>query len=235
MSVDGVAFVSMIRPHEGAPLRVAIAGGHAAVRGAVRMACAAADLEVVAESPDASDGADLCAREHPDVLVLDIDGPGDAMATLRAMRAPGLPAPVPVLALTERAEGDVVLEVLRLGVEGYLDKSDGLRSVADAIVRVSRGDRVVDPRFEQMAVMALGRFARQAREGSEVEATLTPREQQILTMISQGFTMRQVGTRLGISARTVETHVAKLYRKLGVRTRVQAVSKAAQLGLLDLD
>ena len=53
-------------------------------------------------------------------------------------------------------------------------------------------------------------------------------------MISEGYTMQQVGTRLGISPRTVETHVAKLYRKLGVRTRVQAVSKAAQLGLLDL-
>ena len=52
--------------------------------------------------------------------------------------------------------------------------------------------------------------------------------------MSEGYTMQQVGTRLGISPRTVETHVAKLYRKLGVRTRVQAVSKAAQLGLLDL-
>jgi len=225
----------MIRPHEGAPVRVAIAGGHPAVRGVVRMACAAADLEVAGESAEASDGADLCARVTPDVLVLDLDGPGDAMVTLRALRAPGLPAPVPVLALTERTDGDVVLEVLRLGVEGVLDKADGLRTIADVIARVSKGERVVDPRFEQVAVVALGRFARQAREGSEVEATLTPREQQILTMISEGFTMRQVGTRLGISARTVETHVAKLYRKLGVRTRVQAVSKAAQLGLLDLD
>ena len=94
---------------------------------------------------------------------------------------------------------------------------------------------MVDPRLEQAAVMALGRFARQAREGSEIEATPHAARAQILTMISRGFTMQQVGTRLGISARTVETHVAKLYRKLGVRTRVQAVSKAAQLGLLDLD
>lgn len=234
MSIDDVAFVSMIRPSAGAPVRVAIAGGHAAVRGAVRMACAAADLEVVGEAPDASEGAVLCATASPDVLVLDIDGPGDAMAALRTLRPPGVPRTVRVLALTERSEGDVVLDVLRLGVEGYLDKADGLRTIGDAILRVSQGERVVDPRFEQAAVMALGRFARQAREGSEVEASLTPREQQILTMISEGFTMRQVGTRLGISARTVETHVAKLYRKLGVRTRVEAVSKAAQLGLLDL-
>ena len=82
--------------------------------------------------------------------------------------------------------------------------------------------------------MALGAFARQAREGSEVQATLTPREHQILVLVSDGLTMQQVASRLGISPRTVETHVAKLYRKLGVRTRVQAVSRAAQLGLIDL-
>ena len=64
-------------------------------------------------------------------------------------------------------------------------------------------------------------------------ATLTPREHQILLMVSQGFTMQQAGHRLGISPRTVETHVAKLYRKLGVRSRVQAVSRAAQLGLIE--
>jgi DNA-binding CsgD family transcriptional regulator len=81
--------------------------------------------------------------------------------------------------------------------------------------------------------MALGQFARQAREGSEVQATLTPREHEILVLVSQGLTMQQAGRRLGISPRTVETHVAKLYRKLGVRTRVQAVGRAVQLGLIE--
>jgi DNA-binding NarL/FixJ family response regulator len=220
----------------GATIRVAIAGGHPAVRGAVRLACVAApDLDVVGEADEASDAAVLCERELPDVLVLDVDGSGDGGSTLRALRRVAPSAPVALLVLTDRVDGDQVLEVLRLGVDGYLHKADGLRTIADAIRRTAAGERVVDPRLEQAAVVALGRFARQAREGSRVEASLTPREQQILTLISQGFTMHQVGNRLGISARTVETHVAKLYRKLGVRTRVQAVSKAAQLGLLDLD
>ena len=65
-------------------------------------------------------------------------------------------------------------------------------------------------------------------------ASLTRRELEILELISEGLTMRQVATRLGISPRTVETHVAKLYRKLSVRTRVQAVARAASLGLIDL-
>ena len=93
---------------------------------------------------------------------------------------------------------------------------------------------MIAPELEQAAVLELGSLARQAREGSEMRASLTPREHEILLMVSQGLTMQQAGSRLGISPRTVETHVAKLYRKLGVRTRVQAVARAAQLGLIDL-
>jgi DNA-binding CsgD family transcriptional regulator len=87
---------------------------------------------------------------------------------------------------------------------------------------------------EKIAVTELGRFTRLAREGSEVRASLTPREHEILVLISHGLTMRQVATRLGISPRTVETHVAKVYRKLEVRSRVQAVSRAVSLGLVEL-
>ncbi len=93
---------------------------------------------------------------------------------------------------------------------------------------------MIAPGLEQDAVLALGRFARRAREGAEVAADLTSREQQVLELLSDGHTMRQIATRLSISPRTVETHVAKIYRKLGVRTRVQAVSRAATLGLVEL-
>jgi RNA polymerase sigma factor (sigma-70 family) len=93
---------------------------------------------------------------------------------------------------------------------------------------------VVDPALEQAAVLELGRFARQARESSAVVATLTPREREVLELLAEGLTMQQIGRRLTISPRTVETHVAKLYRKLEVRSRVQAIAKAASLGLLEI-
>jgi DNA-binding CsgD family transcriptional regulator len=64
---------------------------------------------------------------------------------------------------------------------------------------------------------------------------VTPRERQILQLLAEGLTMRQVARRLEISPRTVETHVAKLYRKLDVRTRVQAIARAASIGLIDLE
>ncbi len=217
-----------------APARIVIAGGHPVVRGAVRLSCLSTPgVDVVEETADIVDIADVCSRIRPDLLVLDVDGSvGDGLDGLRDVRGRGLDTPV--LILTDRMDGASVLEALKLGVRGYLGKASGLRSVGAAIRRMASGERMVAPELEQAAVMALGDFAKQAREGSEMAASLTPREQQILAMISQGYTMQQTGKRLGISPRTVETHVAKLYRKLGVRTRVQAVSKAAQLGLIDL-
>jgi DNA-binding NarL/FixJ family response regulator len=139
-----------------------------------------------------------------------------------------------VLVLADRADGDLVLRALRLGARGYLTKAEGLRDLATTIRRVLSGERVMTPELERDAIGALGRMARRAREGADVEAGLTPRERQVLDLLSEGLTIRQIASRLRISPRTVETHVAKLYRKLGVRTRVQAISRAATLGLVDL-
>ncbi len=139
-----------------------------------------------------------------------------------------------VVVLTDRTDGPAGIEALRLGVEGYLVKSSALPTVGRQIRRVLDGERVISPEVEQIAVNELGKFARMAREGSEVRASLTPREHEVLVMLSSGLTLRQVASRLGISPRTVETHVSKLYRKLDVRTRVQAVSRAVSLGLVEL-
>jgi len=167
------------------------------------------------------------------VLVLDVELPDlDGVEVLRALRTQGYRGSV--LVLSDRADGAAVLEAMRVGADGFLVKADGLRHVGDAVRRIVAGERVVDPALEQAAVIELGRFAKQAREGSEMSAALTEREMQVLALLSEGLTMQQIGRRLGISPRTVETHVAKLYRKLSVRTRVQAVARAASLGLVEL-
>jgi len=136
--------------------------------------------------------------------------------------------------LTERTDGPMVMEALRLGVQAYLVKASALGTVGRQIQRVLLGERVISPEVERVAVAELGRFAQLAREGTQVRARLTPREHEILVLLSRGLTMQQIATRLGISPRTVETHVGKLYRKLDVRTRVQAVSRAVSLGLIEL-
>jgi two-component system, NarL family, response regulator DevR len=214
--------------------RVLVIGSHPVIRGVVRLGCASIeDVELVGEIDAATAAPEKVATAAPDLLVLDLDREqGLDLELLRSLRAGGFSGEV--LVLSDHAAGTEVLEAMRLGARGYLTKAEGLRNVGDAIRRVIAGEQVLDPALEQAAVMELGRFARQAREGSEVDASLTDREREILALLSEGLTMRQIGRRLHISPRTVETHVAKLYRKLSVRTRVQAVARAASLGLIEL-
>lgn len=216
------------------PVRVVVVGGHHVIRGVVRLACdAAPDLELTGEAELAATAVAAVTASSPDVTVLDIDLPdGDGLAVVRDLREGGYEGAI--LVLTDRHDGGSVLEAMRLGATGYLGKAEGLRRITPAIRRVAAGERLVEERLERAAVLELGRFASKAREGSEVRSTLTAREQQILELMAEGLTMQQIGRRLEISPRTVETHVAKLYRKLAVRTRVQAVAKAAALGLIDL-
>ena len=212
---------------------IVIAASHAVIVEVVRRSILAqAGLEIVGEARDRTALLDACRSLRPDVVVLDdhLDETERSLGALRSLREEGVAVAAVVIA--DRTDGPSVLRALRLGARGYVRKTD-LGGVGGAIRIVADGGRAIDPEFEQAAVMALGTFAQQAREGSEVQATLTPREHQILLMVSQGLTMQQAAHRLGISPRTVETHVAKLYRKLGVRTRVQAVARAAQLGLIE--
>ena len=213
--------------------RVVVADPHPVVRAAVRLSCeGVSGLEVVGEADTTADLLTTCRSLRPDVVVLDV-AMQDGFEAIRGLNDGKLAGSIVVL--TDLAQGNVVLGALRLGVAGYLIKSSALPVVGEQILLVLAGDRVISPEIEETAVAELGRFAQRARQGSELRSSLTPRENEILVLIGRGLTMRQMATRLGISPRTVETHVAKLYRKLEVRTRVQAVSRAVSLGLLELD
>jgi DNA-binding NarL/FixJ family response regulator len=216
----------------GETVRAVVVAAHRTVRGVIEHACREAGVTVVDTAETAAEATEACRSSRPELLVLDLDLP-DAdglrvLADLDDIRPPS------VLVLADRADGDLVLRALRLGARGYLTKAEGLRDLATTIRRVLSGERVMTPELERDAIGALGRMARRAREGADVEAGLTPRERQVLDLLSEGLTIRQIASRLRLSPRTVETHVAKLYRKLGVRTRVQAISRAATLGLVDL-
>jgi DNA-binding NarL/FixJ family response regulator len=216
------------------PTQVLVVGGHPVILGVVRLACEALpDVRVALEVDRGVDAIRAATSIHPEIAVIDLDLPDmDGAALLRGLRAAGFIGRLVVL--SERADGGAVLEAMRAGVDAYLVKPDGLRRIGEAIRKVRDGERVIDVELEAAAVLELGRFARQARESSEVVASLTSREREILELLAEGLTMQQIGRRLSISPRTVETHVSKLYRKLAVRTRVQAIAKAASLGLLEL-
>jgi DNA-binding NarL/FixJ family response regulator len=216
----------------GDTVRAVVAAAHRTVRGVIELACREAGVTVTERVETAVAATQACRSTKPELLVLDLELPDADGFRVLADLADDLPPSVLVLA--DRADGDYVLRALRLGARGYVTKAEGLRDLADSIRRVVAGERVMTPTLEKDAIGALGRMARRAREGADLEAGLTPRERQVLDLLSGGFTIGQIASRLGISPRTVETHVAKVYRKLGVRTRVQAISRAATLGLIDL-
>lgn len=218
-----------------ANVRVLIVEDHPVLRGVVRLACEhTPGLELAGEVATGEEAVEACRMLHPDVIVLDLALPGtlQGLDVARAVQAEGTVGRI--LVLTGRSDEQAVFDAIRAGADGYLEKTAGVRFIADALVRVGAGERVFTPQQERVAVVELGRLARQAREASGVRAMLTDRELEILELVARGLTVKQVASRIGLSPRTVETHVAKLYRKLGVRNRVQAVSRAAALGLVEL-
>ncbi len=206
----------------------------AVIEGVLRLTIASLPgIEHVHRVRDRERVIDEVEGRHPGIAVLDLDPSGPESIVL-VRKLSGLDPDVVVVLLTDRVDGAIALEAMRSNVRGLLLKPEALRDLGATLRRVIAGERVIDRSLEESAVSTLGRFARRAREGSEMEATLSPREMEVLRLMGDGLTMRQIARRLDISARTVETHATKLYRKLDVRTRVQAVAKAASSGLIEL-
>jgi two-component system nitrate/nitrite response regulator NarL len=166
----------------------------------------------------------------PDLIVVDVDPGGSA--PFRDLRRA---APLATLVIvSERADGPAVLDALRLDASGYLVKPEALRDLGRSLRRIVDGERLITPGLQRAAAGALGPLVHRTRDGAAIDALVTAREREILVLLGEGATMRQIGRQLGISPRTVESHAAKLYRKLGARSRVHAVGRAAALGMIDL-
>jgi DNA-binding NarL/FixJ family response regulator len=214
--------------------RVLIVDDHPMVRDMIRAGCQdRPTLEIVGEAGTGSDALDAIERLRPDVVVLDLILPdSDGFEVLRQIRSRA--GDVRILVLSNRDDGEAVFESMRLGANGYLEKTMSLDAVLDAMEAVGRGEDVFAATHEQLAHSHLSHLARRARAAASAATMLTPRELDVLQLIANGLTARQIASRLNISPRTVETHIAKLYEKLGVRTRIQAIQRAAALGLIDL-
>jgi DNA-binding NarL/FixJ family response regulator len=216
------------------PIRVLLVDDHPVVRDMVRLACShRPSLEVVGEAADGIAALAKCRRLQPDVLVLNLHMPElDGFEVMRRLREMG--SKVRILVLTSSDDGSAVFEALRLGVDGYMLKTARVEEITAAIEAVANGTQVFSVETERAAIAKLGEHVKTAREGARTLESLTGREREVLALIMKGLSTRQVATRLGLSSRTVETHVGNIYQKLGVRTRVQALYRAARLGLLDL-
>jgi DNA-binding NarL/FixJ family response regulator len=211
----------MSPPAPGVKTRVMLVEDHALVRTAVRQAITSADIEVIAETSTAEAAIEPALELRPDIILLDIDLPGMSGLQLVRELAPRLPETKIIMLTVSSAHRDLV-EAVRFGAAGYLTKD----LTPEALMRTIQGARDGDlPMPRKMAAQMLEHFARAARgtagDGSGLPR-LTDRESEILRLISDGLTDREVSVSLKISIRTVETHVSNVLHKLAVRSRADA-------------
>jgi two-component system, NarL family, response regulator LiaR len=203
-------------------IRVVLADDHALVReGTAELLGRAGDILVVGQAADGREAVRLATALRPDVLVIDLAMPGlDGLeATRRVLAAvPG----TAVLALTAHDEEPYVRAMLDAGARGYLTKSARGHQVVDAIRTVAHGGVVMGgPNVLERALRDGGRGER---------SPLSPRELDVLRAAARGLGNKQIGRELGLSARTVQTHLTSIFAKLGVASRTEAVLYAIERG-----
>ena len=204
-------------------LRVMLVDDHSLVRAAVRQALTAPDVEIIGEAATAEETLRIAPELRPDVLLLDIDLPGMSGVELVRELAPRLPG-TRIVMLTVSTARDDLLDALRFGAAGYLTKD----LAGDALLRSVRGIRHGDlPMPRALAAQAIEHFARGAtstRADRGLES-LSGREREVLRLLDDGLTDREIADALTISIRTVESHVSAVLRKLEVRNRAEAARR----------
>ena len=201
-------------------IRVVLAEDHAFVReGTAELLERAGGVQVVGQAADGFEAVRLVDTLRPDVLLIDLAMPGlDGIeATRRAIRlAPG----TAVLALTAHEEEPYVRAMLEAGARGYLSKAARAQELVAAVRAVAAGETVLSPRVVAHVLSGPGSAA----------ASLTPRELEMLRGAARGLGNKQIAAELGVSARTVQTHLTRVFAKLGVSSRTEAVLHAIKMG-----
>ena len=206
-------------------LRVMLVDDHPMVRSAIRQALEAPDVNVVAEASSAEEAIGLAPSVRPDVILLDIDLPG--LSGIEAVRelAPRLPD-TRIVMLTASTDNRDLLDAIRYGAGGYLTKDLTGDALLRAIRGLRKGDLAMSRGHAATVLEHLSRSARPQQTGTVTfEGLLSARERDVLRLLAEGLTDREIGTALAISPRTVESHVSSVLRKLGVRNRAEAAQR----------
>lgn len=211
--------------------RILLADDHALVRRGVRLILDnEPDLMVVAEAGDGADAIDLARVERPDLAILDIAMP--RLTGLQAARELSRSQPdLRILILTMYDNEQYFFEALRVGASGYVLKSVADRDLVEACRAAMRGEPFLYPG----AITALIRnYLERAREGGSIPTrAITDREEEILKLVAEGHSSKDIADILVISVKTVERHRANLLQKLGLRDRLELTRYAIRAGLIE--
>jgi DNA-binding NarL/FixJ family response regulator len=211
--------------------RVVIVDDHQLFRAGVRAELSGA-CEVVGEAATPAEAIAVIGASRPDVVLLDVHLPeGGGIAVLDAFRAVE-PAPA-FLALSVSDAPEDVVPMVRAGARGYVTKTIDSAALIAAIERVHHGDAYFSPRLAAFVLQAFS--ATEGARADEELDQLTPREREVLHHLARGYPYKQIGVRLGISPRTVETHVGAVLRKLQLSSRHELSHWATSRGLVEPD
>lgn len=200
-------------------IRVSVVDDHPLLReGVVHILKSAPDIEVVSQGATAKEAIEIAASQDLDVLVLDISIPGGGLQALQAILDgdPGFK----VLMLTVSADESDVLTALRLGAKGYVLKGVSGPELIQALRSVYLDGQYISPSLGAKLLLDVGR-GKSISKGNVFE-DLSSRQDEILLLVGQGLSNKEIGAKLHLSDRTVKHHMTNVFQKLGVRNRLEA-------------
>jgi len=213
-------------------LRIALADDHTLVRAGIRALLEAdGGVEVVAESGDGREALELVLRHRPDVALIDLGMPGLNGLELARRLTQELPR-TRVIVLSMHAEASYVRQALKAGVAGYLVKGAAVSELPLAIESVVRGETYLSPRISQTVVQDFLRDG--AGEPDPLEG-LTGRQREILQLVAEGRSTKEIASALELSVKTVETHRSRIMDRLGIRDIAGLVRLAIRTGLVSAE
>ena len=206
-------------------VRVLFADDHSIVRESLKPILEREGFQVVAEATDGREAVRLAGELHPDVAVLDVGMP--LLNGLDAARAIQQECPrTRTILLTMHSEDTYVLQALQLGVRGYVLKSQAVADLVRALREVCRGATYLSPSVSGTVVQAY-------REKKDLADPLTAREREVLQLIAEGKSTKEVASLLGVSVKTAESHRTNVMRKLDIHETASLVRYAVRRGLIE--
>jgi DNA-binding NarL/FixJ family response regulator len=212
-------------------ITVVLVDDHAVVRAGLKAVLGTAkDIKVIGEGSTGKDAISLAARLDPDVIVMDLSmGEMDGTAATKELVDSQVRGRI--LILTMHAEDSYLVPLLEAGASGYLVKSAADRELIDAVRAVAHGDIYMQPSAARALAQRIQRKAEHVDERTKYEK-LTEREQNVLRYVARGYSAPEIGEKLFISPKTVDTYKQRINEKLGLAHRSDYVSFALKIGVL---